>query len=134
MTGIVEKKIDNYRFNFEKLEVWKSSIVFAKNVYEIVNKFPIEERYGLMSQMKRAAISISSNIAEGSAKQSLKDQARFTEIAFGSLLELLNQFILAYELSFITEHDLSIIRTEIESLSRQINALKNSQIRRSNEK
>lgn len=134
MTGIAEKKTDNYRFNFEKLEVWKSSIVFAKNVYGIVNKFPTEERYGLTSQMKRAAISISSNIAEGSAKQSLKDQARFTEIAFGSLLELLNQFILAFELSFITDNELLIIREQIEILSRQINGLKNSQIRRFNEK
>lgn len=133
MTGIIEKKTDNYRFNFEKLEVWKSSIVFAKNVYGMVNKFPSEEKFGLSSQMKRAAISISSNIAEGSAKQSLKDQARYTEIAFGSLLELLNQFILAYELSFISIEDLSIIRTEIENLSRQINGLKNSQIRRLNE-
>ena len=122
-----------YTYSFEKLEVWQTSINFAKIVYRVVNKFPVEERYGLTSQMKRAAISISSNIAEGSAKKSLKDQARFSEIAFGSLLELLNQFILAYELSFITENELFTIREQIEILSRQINGLKNSQIRRLNE-
>lgn len=127
---IIDKPINSYKFSFEKLEIWQASIKFAKIIYEITNKFPVEERFGLTSQIKRAAISISSNIAEGSAKKSLKDQARYTEIAFGSLLEVLNQFILAFELLFINESDLSVIRTEIESLSRQINALKNSQIRR----
>ena len=127
------EKLNNYKFSFEKLEVWQFSINFAKIVYGIANKFPMEEKFGLTSQIKRAVISISSNIAEGSAKKSLKDQARYTEIAFGSLLEVLNQFILAFELSYISEQDLFIIRTEIESLSRQINALKNSQIRRSHE-
>lgn len=134
MNGLEIKQTNNYKFSFEKLEVWQASIKFAKIVYELTNKFPNEERFGLTSQIKRAAISISSNIAEGSAKKSLKDQARYTEIAFGSLLEVLNQFILAFELSYIYEADLSLIRIEIESLSRQINALKNSQIRRLNEK
>lgn len=134
MKGLKIKQLNNYEFSFEKLEVWQASINFAKIVYELTNKFPSDEKFGLTAQIKRATISVSSNIAEGSAKKSLKDQARYTEIAFGSLLEVLNQFILAFELSFINEFDLSIIRTEIESLSRQINALKNSQIRRSNEK
>lgn len=134
MNSLKIKQSNNYKFSFEKLEVWQSSISFAKLVYEITNKFPVEEKFGLTSQIKRAAISISSNIAEGSAKKSLRDQARYTEIAFASLLEVLNQFILAFELSFITESDLSIIRSEMESLSRQINAFKNSQIRRDNGK
>lgn len=134
MNSLKIKQLDSYKFSFERLEVWQASIKFAKLVYEITNKFPVEEKFGLTSQIKRATISISSNIAEGSAKKSLKDQARYTEIAFGSLLEVLNQFILALELSFINESDLFVIRTEIESLSRQINALKNSQVRRDNEK
>lgn len=134
MIGATEKKSNDYKFNFENLEVWKESIKFTRFVYQLVNKFPSEERFGLSSQMKRAAISISSNIAEGSAKQSLKDQARYTEIAFGSLLELLNQFIVAFELSFITEDELINTRKQIEILSRQINGLKNSQLRRFNGK
>lgn len=134
MKSLKITKSNTYKFSFEKLETWQASIDFAKIVYELTNKFPNDEKFGLTSQIKRASISISSNIAEGSAKKSLKDQARYTEIAFGSLLEVLNQFILAFELSFINEDDIVIIRTEVESLSRQINALKNSQIRRSNEK
>ena len=134
MKSLKIKQLNSYKFSFEKLEVWQASIKFAKLVYGITNQISAEEKFGLTSQIKRATISISSNIAEGSAKKSLRDQARYTEIAFGSLLEVLNQFILAFELSYINEQDLSIIRAEVENLSRQINALKNSQIRRSNDK
>ena len=62
-----------YKYNFEKLEVWKYSIEFAKNIYEITESFPDAEKFGLVSQIRRAAVSVSSNLAEGSAKQSLKD-------------------------------------------------------------
>jgi four helix bundle protein len=117
-------------FSFEKLEVWKNSIKFAKLIYNVTNYFPNEERFGLVPQIRRAAISISSNIAEGSAKKSLKEQAKFTEISFGSLLEILNQTIIAKELKYINEEKYTEIREKILELSRQINALKNSQLRR----
>ena len=119
-----------YKYNFEKLEVWKYSIEFAKNIYEITETFPDTEKFGLVSQIRRAAVSISSNLAEGSAKQSLKDQARFTEIAFGSLMEILNQTILAFKLNFIKEKDYFNVREYIDNLSRQLTALKKSQLSR----
>ena len=123
-----------YEYNFEKLEVWKFSIDFAKKVYEITESFPDIEKFGLISQIRRAVVSISSNVAEGSAKQSLKDQARFTEMAFGSLMELLNQMILSFKLKFIKEKDYIDIRNYIENLSRKLNALKKSQLKRYKEK
>lgn len=123
-----------YEYNFEKLEVWKFSIDFAKKVYEITESFPDIEKFGLISQIRRAVVSISSNVAEGSAKQSLKDQARFTEMAFGSLMEILNQMILSFKLKFIKEKDYIDIRNYIENLSRQLNALKKSQLKRYKEK
>ena len=123
-----------YEYNFEKLEVWKFSIDFAKKVYEITESFPDIEKFGLVSQIRRAVVSISSNVAEGSAKQSLKDQARFTEMAFGSLMEILNQMILSFKLKFIKEKDYIDIRNYIENLSRQLNALKKSQLKRYKEK
>ena len=126
-------EVKDFRYSFEKLDVWKASIKFAKSIYQATSKFPSEEKFGLTSQIKRAVISISSNIAEGSAKKSLKDQARYTEIAYASLLEVLNQLILAYELEFISEELLLHLRLELENLSKQINALKNSQLRRINE-
>lgn len=128
------KNKNSYEYGFEKLEVWKASIQFTKSIYKITNKFPDAEKFGLTAQIKRAAISISSNITEGSAKNSLKEQAKYTEIAFASLLEVINQLILAFELSFIMEDELEILRFEAENLSRQLNAFKNSQVRRLNEK
>ena len=118
---------------YQELEVWKNSIRFAKLIYNMTNSFPKEERFGLVTQIRRAAVSISSNIAEGSAKKSLKEQAKFTEIAFGSLLEVLNQIIIVKELKYINDETYILIRKNILQISRQLNALKNSQLRRNNE-
>jgi|SRR6266496_2646218 len=75
-------------FNFEKLDVWQEAIQFADLVYELTGDFPGEERFGLTSQMRRAAVSISSNLAEGSSRVSRTDFDRFVEIATGSLFEV----------------------------------------------
>ena len=123
---------ESYKFGFEKLEVWQNSIQLSKLIYYLTLSFPKEEIYGLTSQIRRAMISVSSNIAEGSSKNSLKDQARFSEIAFGSLLEVLNQIILAFELSYISEENYIDCRNKIEIISRQLNALKKSQVKRTN--
>jgi four helix bundle protein len=72
-------------FNFEKLEIWRKAIDFAGTVYTVPRHFPDEERFGLTNQMRRAAVSVSSNIAEGSARHSPADYSRFLEIAGGSL-------------------------------------------------
>lgn len=122
-----------FQYSFEKLQVWQDSIVFAKSVYQVANTFPQEEKFGLTSQIKRAVVSVSSNLAEGSAKKSFRDQARFTEIAFGSLMEVLNQLILAVELGFLKKEKLEKLREDIDNLSRQINGLKSSQIKRCEE-
>jgi len=103
---------------------------FVKVVYSITEKFPQSELYNLTSQMRRAAISIPSNIAEGSCKSSLKEQAKFSEIAFGSLMELLCQLILSNEQNYLHANNYNLCREKIEQLSRQLNAYKNSQIRR----
>ena len=124
------KSEHNYIYGFEKLEVWKNSITLAKLVYNITANFPKNETYGLTSQIRRAIVSVSSNIAEGSSKNSYKDQARFSEMAYGSLLEVLNQLIISYELEYINEECYIECRNQIEVLSRQLNAYKNSQITR----
>lgn len=126
---MVEKLLHN--FGFEKLDVWNSSIELSKLVYDVTNSFPTDEKYGLVSQIRRAVVSISSNIAEGSSKVSLKDQARFSEIAYGSLMEVLNQIIIAKNFGYISQESYLTVRNEIEKVSRQLNAYKNSQIRRS---
>ena len=124
------EKETQYTYGFEKLNIWKDSILFAKDIYKITETFPNTEKFGLVSQMRRAVVSIPSNIAEGSAKQSLKDQARFTEISKGSLFEVLNQVIIAYELKFINEEDYLKIREKIDTLNKKLKAFENSQIKR----
>lgn len=124
------EKETQYTYGFEKLNVWRDSISLAKSIYKITESFPNDERFGLVSQMRRAVVSISSNIAEGSAKQSLKNQARFTEISIGSLFEVLNQIIISYELNFIKRDDYLKIREEIDGLNKKINSLEKSQLKR----
>ena len=119
-----------HKFGFEKLDVWQSAMDLTEMIYSGTKQFPEIERYGLTSQLRRAVVSISSNIAEGSSKASLKDQARFSEIAFGSLMETLSQIILAYKLKYLSENEYIELRVKIEELSRQLNAFRNSQIKR----
>ena len=120
------------KYSFEKLEVWREAISLTKDIYIASNNFPKEEMFGLTSQIRRAVVSISSNIAEGSSRTSLKDQARFTEIAYGSLMEVLNQLILANELKYVDEEKYISLRQKIEDLSTKVNSLKISQKRRQN--
>jgi len=89
--------------NFEKLNVWTEAIAFADLVYSISRSFPDNERFGLTTQMRRAAVSISSNLAEGSSRVSRADFARFVEIATGSLFEVVSQTIVGKRQGFIGE-------------------------------
>lgn len=92
-------------YSFEKLLCWQHGMRLTKWVYKVTASFPTEERYGMISQMRRAAISVISNIAEGSSRKSNLDQARFTVYAYSSAIELLNDFIIAQELGFMNTDD-----------------------------
>jgi four helix bundle protein len=91
--------------DYKELNVWKESIDLVKLVYEVTQKFPSEEKFGLVSQLRRASVSIPSNIAEGNGRSSDKDYKRFVEMAYGSALELETQLIISVELNFIKEND-----------------------------
>ena len=110
-------------YAFENLTVWQKSREFVKAIYLVTSDYPREERFGLISQLRRASVSVSSNIAEGSCRWSKKEQARFYEIAYGSLIEVLNQLIISVDLSFIPDSKLVEIRPSIETLSRMITKL-----------
>ena len=86
---------------FKELEIWKKSRTFCVKIYLVTSTFPSEERFGLTNQLRRAAVSIPSNIAEGSSRQSNKDFARFLEIAIGSAYEIETQLLIASDLGFI---------------------------------
>lgn len=123
-----------YIFSFEKLEVWIEAKEFSKMIYKITSNFPEAEKYGLISQLRCASISIASNIAEGSARKTFKDKAHFTTIAFGSAVEVLNQLIISHELNFITELDYLNLRKHLESITNKLNSLRNYQLEKSETK
>lgn len=106
---------------FKELQIWQSGIEITKAVYKVAEQLPNEERFGIRSQMTRAAVSIPSNIAEGSSRQSDTDFRRFLEIALGSLYELETQLIVLKELSIIDSKELEPLFEIIEQESKMIN-------------
>jgi len=115
-----------YTFSFEKLEVWQLSRKLSVSIYKTTASFPSEEQYGLISQLRRASVSVSSNIAEGNSRFSQKDKAHFFEMSFSSLMEVMNQLIISFDLGFIPNETLNIYRKNIAELSNKLNALHKS--------
>ena len=113
-------------FNFEKLEVWQKAIGFADLVDSFSNVFPDEEKFGLTSQMRRAAVSISSNCAESSSRHSREDYARFLEIATGSWFEVVSQSFIARRRGFLSEVDFQQTYSAAEEPSRMLSGLRKS--------
>ena len=110
-------------FNFEKLEVWHEAIALADAVYSITKAFPDDERFGLTNQMRRAAVSISSNIAEGSSRSSRPDFARFIEIATASVFEVVSQATISKRQRFLSEQAYTQLYAAAEKQSRMLSGL-----------
>ena len=119
-----------YLFAFERLEVWQLARKFFKQAYTIIDTFPSSERYNLVDQIRRAATSIALNLAEMTSRSSYKEQAHYSEIAYGSTIEVYCAFLLSYDLGYISEQQLEELKERISELSNKINALKNSQYQR----
>jgi len=115
-----------YLYSFEKLEVWKLSREYVSEVYDCTKKFPSKERYGLCSQLERSAVSVMSNIAEGTSRTSNKEKKRFIEIAFGSLMENYNQLYASLDQKYISNDLFIKLKEKVHSIGRMLNALKNS--------
>ena len=115
-------------YAFENLRVWNESREFVKWIYKITGTFPKSELFGLANQLRRASISVVSNIAEGSSRISYKDQAHFSQISYSSLIEILNQLLIAFDLGLINQNTLNDGRTMIESLSGKIAGLRKTQL------
>jgi len=106
--------------NFRKLDIWIDSVELADTVYVMTDAFPKSEVYGLASQMQRAAVSVPSNIAEGSGKDSDRDFSRFLAIALGSLYELETQVEIAYRRAYISMENYYSMITHIGSLQKRV--------------
>lgn len=115
-----------YQFNFEKLDVWQKARTLAKNTYKITQMFPSEEKFGLVSQLRRSIVSVCSNISEGASRISVKEQKHFYEIAFSSLMESMNQVIISNDLSYIDDSTRIELRKDIELVSYMLIKLRES--------
>ena len=118
MTGI--------EYSFQKLKVWQEAKKLVVEVYHLLDAFPKFEKYALCDQIRRAIVSVPSNIAESSGRKSLKEQIHFLEISYGSLMEAYNQLLIAIDLAYITEESVEAIKPSIDAVAKMINGLSNS--------
>ena len=109
--------------DFHKLEVWQRSISFVSAIYAITATFPREEIYGLTSQIRRASVSIPSNIAEGRANRTTKEYLRFVAIASGSAAELETQLVISHNLNFLSQENFNHLNDELQVLARMLSAM-----------
>ncbi len=116
--------------NFEDLVAWQEAVSLAKSIYHLTSTFPKQEQFGLTSQLRRAVISVSSNLAEGFGRFGQKDKERFYTIALGSLLEVRSQVLVSEALVFATANDIKPILSKITDVHKLINALISAQRKR----
>lgn len=113
-------------FGYRRLIAYEKAKEIVKHTYKLLKKFPAEERYAMCDQLRRASISITSNIAEGINRFSVKDKSHFIEMAFGSLMEVSSQFEIAEELGFITAEDKLSMDKLVDEEARLLSGLLNS--------
>jgi four helix bundle protein len=111
-------------FNFEKLEAWRKSVALADLVYRATRSFPDEERSGLTNQLRRATVSISSNLAEGCSRSSRQDFARFVEIAAGSAFEAASQAVIARNQGYLRDAEFIAIQESALAITRMLSGLR----------
>lgn len=110
--------------NYKNLHIWQEGINLARKIYEVTANFPANEKYGIVSQMTRAAVSIPSNIAEGAGRNSNKDFANFLSIAIGSIFELHTQITICEQIGYINEETTKQLEQQIYTLQQQITTYK----------
>ncbi len=111
-------------YSYQTLNVYKDAKALVVEEYRLLKLYPVEERYALCDQMRRAAISITSNIAEGMSRYSDKEKAHFIEIAYGSLMEVESQLDISVDLEYITKSQFDKLSQDISSVGKQLSALR----------
>lgn len=112
------------RYTYKKLNVYQDAKSFVVAVYQLLNEFPEMEKFALCNQIRRAAISVTSNIAEGVSRISNKEKIHFLEIAYASMMEVDSQLDVSIELGYITQEQYQTIEEKIVAISRQLSALR----------
>ena len=116
--------MDEKKFSFENLEVYKTARVLVRDVYRLQHKFPKYETYALGDQVRRSASSVTSNIAEGSGRNSFNEKSHFIEIAYGSLMEAFSQLQIAQDLEYLSQTEIDTIRPQFISVAKMLSGLK----------
>ena len=116
--------MENKNFSFEDLDVYQTARILVRDVYRLQQKFPNCETYALGDQIRRSASSVTSNIAEGSGRNSFKEKSHFIEIAYGSLMEAFSQLQIAQDLGYLTEQDIDAIRPSFINVAKMLSGLK----------
>lgn len=111
-------------FSFEKLKVWQKARLFHREVFRLTTSFSYEQNYALIPQIRRAALSVPSNISEGAGRLGSKEFVHFISIAYGSLMETMNQLILAEDLGYVTKEMMVKLRLDVAEIARMLTALK----------
>jgi four helix bundle protein len=111
---------------FKDLEIWKLSRLFCADIYQVTSLFPEHEKFGLTNQLRRASVSIPSNISEGSSRSSNKDFSRFLEIAMGSAYEVETQLLISSDLGFIEQTDLDLLSVKLEAIIKMISKFRST--------
>ncbi len=112
--------------NYKELKIWQNAIDLSEKIYQIVANFPSEEKFGLSSQLKRASVSVASNIAEGTSRSSDKEFNYFLSISLGSLFEIETQVTIAFRVGYISKNELENLYSEIKQLIKMMMAFKKS--------
>ena len=120
--------MSGYTFGFEKLDVYQMGKSFVKDIYALTKRFPDVEKYGLVSQINRSAVSVVSNLVEGNSRNTPRDKAHFTQLSYSSLMEVLCQIDISRELEYITIDDYHKVRMQVEELAKRLNGLRKRQL------
>ncbi len=118
--------MDDRKFSFENLEVYGKARALVVDVYRVQRSFPKEEQFGLGDQIRRAAVSVTANLAEGSGRQSIKEKIHFIEISYGSLMEVFCELQTACDLSYITEAQIEKLRPQFVCIAKMLSGLRGS--------
>lgn len=121
------------QYSFETLKAWQEAKKLVVTVYRLIEDFPKFEKYALCDQIRKAIVFVPSNLAEGSGRISLKEQIRFIEISYGSLMEAYNQLLIAADLEYIDKQSIDSIKPDIDTVARLLNGLRASYVKKSNE-
>ena len=124
----VEDCMTEPKYSYKNLEAYKEAKTLVKQVYALLKKFPKEEQYALCDQIRRAVISVPSNLAEGSGRYSVKEQLHFIEIAYGSLLEVECQLDIAHDIKYISDDEYSSVENQIGKVASLLSGLRSKRL------